>query len=64
MRSKAVANNYTARQIAAEMEQLLQRQTELMKSESFVGLTPAEREAYDKIGKRISRLFGELAKLK
>jgi hypothetical protein len=52
------------RQIAEEIDQLFQRQIELMKSESFVGLTPAERSEYDRIGERISALFGELSKLK
>jgi len=51
------------RQIAAEIDQLFQRQIELMKSESFVGLTPTERSEYDQIGARISALYGELAKL-
>ncbi|MGA8150529.1 MAG: hypothetical protein WB952_06230 [Terriglobales bacterium] len=52
------------RQIAEEIDRLLQRQIELMKSESFVGLTPAERTEYDRIGERISALFGDLAKFK
>jgi hypothetical protein len=54
----------TVREIAAEMDQLFQRQIELMKSESFVGLTPSERVEYDKIGERICELFAELAKFK
>ena len=52
------------RQIAEEIDRLSQRQVELMKSEAFVGLTPAERAEYDAIGERIRVLFGELAKLK
>jgi hypothetical protein len=52
------------RKIGEEIDQLFQRQIELMKSESFVGLTPAERSEYDRIGERISALFGKLAKLK
>jgi hypothetical protein len=52
------------RQIAEEIDLLFQRQIKLMKAESFVGLTPAERTEYDRIGERISRLFGALAKLK
>ena len=52
------------RQIADEIDRLFQRQIELMKSESFLGLTPAERAEYDAIGVRISALYRELAKLK
>jgi len=51
------------RQIAEEIDRLFQRQIELMKSEAFVGLTPAERAEYDRIGERISTLYGKLAKL-
>jgi len=54
----------TVREIAAEMDELFQRQIELMKSESFVGLTPSERVEYDKIGERIRELFAELAKFR
>jgi len=52
------------RRVAEEIDRLFQRQIDLMKSESFVGLTPAERSEYDRIGERIRELFGELAKLK
>jgi len=54
----------TVREIAAEMDQLFQRQIELMKSETFVGLTPSERAEYERIGERIRELFGELARFK
>lgn len=52
------------RQIAAEMDALFQRQIELTRSETFVGLTPAEHEEYEKIAARISALFREMAGLK
>ena len=54
----------TVREIAAEMDQLFQRQIELMKSETFLGLTPSERAEYERIGERIRELFGELARFK
>jgi hypothetical protein len=46
------------------MEALFQRQIELMKSETFVGLTPVQRQEYEKITEKISSLFRELARLK
>lgn len=52
------------RRITQEMEGLFQRQVELMKSETFVGLTPAERQEYEKITDKIASLFRELARLK
>lgn len=52
------------RQITAEMDLLFQRQIELTRSETFVGLTPAERQEYEKITETISGLFRELARLK
>jgi hypothetical protein len=64
MKSRATVSVPTLRQIAEEMDRLFQRQTELMKSETFVGLTPAQREEYDKIGEKIRELFAELAKHK
>ncbi|HXZ39944.1 MAG TPA: hypothetical protein VEG68_04330 [Terriglobales bacterium] len=54
----------TVREIATEMDQLFQRQIELMKSETFLGLTPSERAEYERIGERIRELFGELARFK
>lgn len=51
-------------EIAGEMDALFQRQIELMKSETFVGLTPVEREEYEKITARIAALFRELGRLK
>jgi len=52
------------RRITQEMEALFQRQIELMKSETFVGLTPVQRQEYEKITEKISSLFRELARLK
>jgi|HubBroStandDraft_4_1064222.scaffolds.fasta_scaffold46821_2 hypothetical protein len=52
------------RQIAGEMDALFQRQISLMKSETFVGLTPAERQEYERITEELSALFRELALLK
>ena len=54
----------TLAEIASEMDQLFQKQIELMKSETFVGLTPSQRAEYDEIGARIRELFAELAKVK
>jgi hypothetical protein len=54
----------TVAEIAAEMDQLFQKQIELMKSETFIGLTPPERAEYDEIGSRIRELFAELARFK
>jgi len=62
--SSASSSRSGVRRIAEEIDRLFQRQIDLMKSESFVGLTPAERSEYDRIGERISELFGELAKLR
>jgi hypothetical protein len=50
------------REIAAEMDHLFQRQLELMKSETLIGLTPSQRCEYEKVGQRIRELFAELAK--
>lgn len=50
----------SGREIAAEMEDLFQKQIELLKSESFVGLTVSPLAEYDKIGQRIRELFQEL----
>jgi len=54
----------TVSEIAAEMDNLFQRQIQLMKSETFVGLTPPQRAEYDEIGERIRALFAELARFK
>jgi hypothetical protein len=54
----------TVAEIAAEMDQLFHRQIELMKSETFLGLTPPQRAEYDEIGARVRELFVELARFK
>ena len=51
-------------EIAGEMDALFQRQIQLMKSETFVGLTPAQRQEYERIAEHLSRLFRELAQMK
>jgi hypothetical protein len=48
------------RDIAAEMEHLFQRQIDLLKSETFVGLEPSQLAEYDRIGQKIRELFQEL----
>jgi len=58
------SNRGEIRLIADEIDRLFQRQIELMKSESFVGLSPAERSEYDRIGERLRDLFSELSRLK
>jgi len=67
MRSESAAaplkGNRTER-IAAELDRLLEQHIKLFKAESFVGLTPAEWEEYERISGRIHELFGELGKLK
>ena len=51
-------------EIAGEMDSLFQRQIALMKSETFIGLTPIERQEYEAIHARIAALFRELGRLK
>ena len=51
------------REIAAELDQLFQRQLELLRRESFVGFTKAEREEWERVGVKIRGLFEELAKM-
>jgi len=51
-------------EIAGEMDSLFQRQIELMKSETSVGLTPLERQEYEAIPERVAALFRELGRLK
>jgi hypothetical protein len=60
----AISNHSRMLQIAGEMDALFQRQIELMKSETFTGLTPAERQEYERIVEELSGLFRELARLK
>ena len=64
MESQSIAASSRALEIAGEMDSLFQRQIELMKSETFVGLTPLERQEYEAIVERIAALFRELGRLK
>jgi hypothetical protein len=50
-------------QISAKLSGLFQRQIELTRREALVGLTPAEREEYDKIAEGIRESYSEMAKL-
>lgn len=62
MKSRPTASPQVRRrkEIAAEMEDLFQKQIELLKSDSFVGLTVPQLAEYDKIGQKIRELFQEL----
>jgi len=62
--STVVSNHSRILEIGREMDKLFQRQIELMKSETFVGLTPAERQEYERIAQELSILFREMAKLR
>lgn len=53
-----------ARELIGELDKLFQRQIELMRSETFSGLTPAEHQEYERIVAKISGLFRELGRLK
>ena len=66
MESESIAASSRNRvvEIAGEMDSLFQRQIELMKSETFVGLTPLERQEYEAIPERVAALFRELGRLK
>ena len=64
MESQSIAASSRALEIAGEMDSLFQRQIELMKSETFVGLTPLERQEYEAIPERVAALFRELGRLK
>ena len=62
--SNSVSDGDRVHEMAAEMDRLFNRQVELMKTETFVGLNPRERQEYEKIGERIHQLFRELGKRK
>lgn len=66
MESQSIAASSRNRvgEIAGEMDALFQRQIQLMKSETFIGLTPLERQEYEVITGRIAALFRELGRLK
>lgn len=59
-----VRKSSETQRIAAEIDRLLEKHVELLKAESFVGLTPAQRQEFERIGVRLHQLFGELARLK
>ena len=61
---QTASNGDSARQIASELSHLFDQQVELTKREAFVGLTPAEREDYDQIAKKIRESYARLAKLR
>lgn len=50
--------------IAAEIDRLLEMQVGLLKTESFVGLTPSQRQEYDQITNKLHELFSEMGKTK
>jgi len=62
--STVVSNHSRMVEIGTEMDRLFQRQIELMRSETFVGLTPAERQEYERIAQQLSILFREMARLR
>ena len=51
-------------QIGAELSRLFQRQIELTKREALVGLTPTEREEYEKVVQDIRQSYINLAKVR
>jgi len=66
MRSERTAfpgHGERTQQVASEIDCLLEKHVELLRAESFVGLTPAQRQEYEKISKRLHELFRELAAL-
>lgn len=62
--STVVSNYCRVLEIGREMDKLFQRQIELMRSETFVGLTPAERQEDERIAQELSILFREMARLR
>jgi DNA replication initiation complex subunit (GINS family) len=64
MRRKGEAANGRQREnITTELEKLAQQQSEMAKREALVGLTPAERGEYEKLGERIRQLFVDMARI-
>ena len=51
-------------QIGDELSRLFQRQIELTKREALVGLTPTEREEYEKVVQGIRQSYIDLAKVR
>jgi len=67
MRSERAAlsvHSDQTQQVASEIDRLLEKHVELLRAESFVGLTPVQRQEYEKISKRLHELFRELATLR
>jgi hypothetical protein len=62
-RDQTTSNVESVQQIASELSRLFDQQVELGKREAFVGLTPAEREEYDRITEKIRESYARLAKL-
>ena len=48
----------------AEIDRLLEIQVGLLKTETFVGLTPTQRQEYDQITNKLHELFSEMGKTK
>jgi hypothetical protein len=62
-RSQTSSHPDDAQQVAAELSRLFDRQIEMTKWEAFVGLTPEQREEYEKINEQIRESYSQLAKL-
>jgi hypothetical protein len=58
-----LSNVNIVQQIAEELSHLFDQQVQMMKREALVGLTPAEREEYDRIVLKIRESYAMLAKL-
>lgn len=56
-------NGIEREKISAELERLIQQQSEMTRQEALVGLTPSERGTYEQLGERIRQLFAEMARL-
>ena len=58
------SSSQRVQQIGAELGRLFQRQIELTKREALVGLTPREREEYEKVVQEIRQSYIDLAKVR
>jgi hypothetical protein len=56
-------SNARSQEISTELSSLFQQQFELTRREAFVGLTPEEREQFDKIAESIRDSCIELARI-
>jgi hypothetical protein len=61
--NQTTPNIDSVQRIASELSRLFDQQVELGKKEAFVGLTPTEREEYDRITEKIRESYARLAKL-